>query len=94
MLKKLLREWLFADHGYVNNVRSTPELVRCTTDEELHTEDATHLYIFPATGGKVIEFRKYDRMKDKSHISRYIIKDGDDFADKLSKIITMENLKY
>lgn len=88
MIKRLIRNWLFEEQTIASC--KSPNV----SSESLVEHDATHLYIFPAIGGKIIEFRRYDHVKDKQHTSRYIIKDDDEFSDKLSKIITMENLKY
>lgn len=88
-IKNILRSWLLDE-------RPSPEVhgtLRCTSDYNLHDQGSTNVIIFPAIGGQVIEFRRYDHQKDKSYVSRYIIKDDDDFGNRMSNIITLENLK-
>lgn len=49
--------------------------------------------IFDAVGGKIVEFKQYDRHNDKTHSTTYIIRKGDDFGEAISKIANMEMMK-
>lgn len=53
-----------------------------------------NLTVYKADGGTVIEFRHYDPVKDRSMNSLHVITDNDDFAERLSEIITMELMKH
>lgn len=46
-----------------------------------------------ANGGMVIETRLYDRVKDRTHSSLYVIHDSQDLGEELSKIITISGLR-
>ena len=60
---------------------------------ELASNCAYNIAVFNAIGGKVVEFRRYDRSTDRSDHQVYVISDQADFGERLSKIITMESLK-
>jgi len=95
MIKKAILKWLrknldSLDYGMACEPKGP--VVRDST-ESMTDKDVTHLYIFPATGGKILEFRKYDHKTDKLHVSRYIIKSEDELVEKISRIMTMENLQ-
>ena len=48
--------------------------------------------IFPATGGKVIQFQTYDSRTDRTNTSLYVVTDQEDLAEELALIITRESL--
>ena len=52
-----------------------------------------NLNIYYATGGVVIKSYKYDNKTDRSHNSLYIIREDQELAHELSRIITVESLK-
>lgn len=56
-------------------------------------ERAIQFTVYNANGGRVIETRRYDRMKDRSTTGLYIITSEQDFGKEVDKIITMESLK-
>lgn len=49
--------------------------------------------VYSAVGGKVVEFRQYDRKGDRSFHQTYIITNDQDFGERISKIATMEIIK-
>jgi len=49
--------------------------------------------VYNAIGGKVVEFSRYDRMKDRHFHDIYIIGKDEDFGEKISKIAMLEVLK-
>ena len=56
--------------------------------------DATLTFtVYNAIGGKVVEFRRYDRKNDRSDHSVYVIGKEEDFGEKIAKIATLETLK-
>ena len=56
-------------------------------------ERAIQFTVYNATGGRVVETRRYDRHKDRSQTGLYIITSDQDFGKEIDKIITMETLK-
>lgn len=50
------------------------------------------LLVYQANGGTIVETRTYDRQKDKSKNSLYIIRDDQNLGEEISKIITYTHL--
>jgi hypothetical protein len=46
----------------------------------------------PARGGTVIQVQKYDRRKDESNTTTYVIPEGEDIAQEVGRIVSMELL--
>jgi len=88
-VKRKLRRWLLND-----DVAETSQLV-ATRDRELvsEAEPILNFRVFSAVGGKIVEFRRYDRQRDRSDTQTYIITNDQDFGERIAKIATMESLK-
>jgi hypothetical protein len=56
-------------------------------------EPILNFKVFSAVGGKVVEFRRYDRKSDRNDSTTYIITNDQDFGERIAKIATMEQLK-
>ena len=61
--------------------------------DEFGSAKNLNLNIYYATGGVVIKSYKYDNKTDRSHNSLYIIREDQDLATELSRIVTVESLK-
>jgi hypothetical protein len=48
--------------------------------------------VYNANGGKIVEFRQYDRVNDRSNNKLYIISEDQDFGDAIKKIAMMHLL--
>ena len=91
--KRKLRKWVNEVRDYDDNEKST---VACSRDTEATVCDADpvlNFRVFSAVGGRVVEFRTYDRVKDRTNTTTYIIHKDDDFGDKIAKIATLESMK-
>lgn len=101
-LKRKLRNWL----EYNENEKFDPRvrrgriessgLVVCDTDVEstsIDSDPVLNFKVYSAVGGKIVEFRHYDRQKDRNHYQTYIITNEQDFGERIAKIATMESLK-
>lgn len=94
-IKRKLIKWLKEEDepvkmsgsiGYANQVVSK--------EGGMLNSDATlNFTVYNAIGGKVVEFRRYDRRSDRSSTSVYIIGKDEDFGEKISKISTLEVMK-
>lgn len=90
-LKRKLAQW-------VNDYNNTPKLSRegnqlVSCEESPGGDPILNFKVYSAVGGKVVEFRHYDRKSDRSHSQTYIITNDQDFGERISKIATMEILK-
>jgi hypothetical protein len=46
-----------------------------------------------ANGGVIVQLRQYDRKTDRSNLSTHIITDGEDVADRIGQIVSLEMLR-
>lgn len=88
-IKRKLRDWILEeDHAGVPQKLIASREVDCVEGEPV-----LNFKVYSAVGGKVVEFRHYDRQKDRSFNQTYIITNDQDFGDRIAKIATMESLK-
>ena len=93
--KKLVANWAQQGNNYAevetmkgsNRLVSRDEITACSDDPVLNFK------VYSAIGGKVVEFRRYDRQRDRNETTTYIITNDQDFGERISKIATMENIK-
>ena len=52
--------------------------------------DGMNIKIWGATGGHIVEFRKWDHHKDRNDNRMYIISADQNFSESLTKIISLE----
>jgi hypothetical protein len=83
-----------------NALRNYDESEFSITSENLFVNDDNRIKsngldftLYNAHGGWVLEYRSYDRKTDTQNNQIYIIKDGDDYGNQISKILTIELLR-
>jgi hypothetical protein len=89
-IKRKLRNWILNDGPDVS------EKQMCISSREsdcVEGDPVLNFKVFNAVGGRVVEFRTYDRQKDRNFTQTYIITNEQDFGDRIAKIATMESLK-
>jgi hypothetical protein len=59
----------------------------------IDSDPILHFKVFNAVGGKIVEFRRYDRKTDRSDCQVYIIGKDEDFGEKIAKISTLEVMR-
>jgi hypothetical protein len=59
----------------------------------LDSEPTLQFTVYSAIGGKVVEFKTYDKNQDRRHHQVYVIGRDEDFGEKIAKIATLEALK-
>ena len=84
--KQKLRNWLMD-----TNESDSPEIA--TDSSPSFDTDPLRINVYKASGGFVVETRKYDRRKDEHNTSMNIITDDKDLGEELGKIVTMETLR-
>lgn len=89
-LKRKLAKWV---NEYNKEPKPSRELVLSADSESVGSEPILNFKVFPAVGGRVVEFRYYDRKIDRSHTTTYIITNDQDFGERISKIATLEVMK-
>ena len=89
-MKSWLRKkmWNFLQSGGPEVAVNTITLA----DNRLNS-DGMNITVYGATGGHVVEFRRYDRIKDRSDNKMYVIPSGEEFSKEFSKIVSMEMMR-
>jgi hypothetical protein len=81
----------------VLNFLNSPELYNklsiVPTDVEKLYSEGLSVRVYSATGGTVVEFRRYDNHKDKQHNKLYVISSEQNFSEQFSKIVSMEMIR-
>jgi hypothetical protein len=63
------------------------------SSRDVNSDPTLQFKVYNAIGGKVVEFSRYDRQKDRHFHDIYIIGKDEDFGEKISKIAMLEVLK-
>ena len=74
-----------------NKIINTHSLVKAGIKWTEHN-NGLHFTVYNATGGKIIQIQSYDKARDKTTSSLYIINDKEDLGEELALIITKESL--
>jgi hypothetical protein len=91
-LKRKLRNWIL-DDSPDEPMLSNKVMAARDVESVADSDPILNFRVFSAIGGRVVEFRQYDRQKDRSHTTTYIITNEQDFGERISKIATMESMK-
>ena len=77
-----------------DEVYPTPSgLLAAAHPDGLDWGDGLNIRVKRVNGGFIINFRKYDRVKDWTQENIHIITDEMDFNQELGKLITMESMR-
>lgn len=97
-LKRKLFDWVTQGEELQDEINKNnwmTESVGIKGYEDCHTPDVDptmNFKVYNANGGKIVEFRQYDRVKDQSQNKLYIISEDEDFGDAIKKIAMMHLL--
>ena len=88
-LKQKFKDWLFDDRPEQanNDICIDEDSIQLSRDRSLKFE------VHSASGGRVVQTRRYDSQKDRHFENLYIITNDQEFCREIDKIITMEFLK-
>jgi hypothetical protein len=96
MVTKWVREEQDRPEEYAINQAVPRGMAKQSTmgGHSLDSDASMSFTVYNAIGGKVIEFRRYDRQRDRSDHQVYVIGQDQDFGERIAKIATMESLKH
>lgn len=49
--------------------------------------------VMPATGGTIVQIKHYDRKQDRSNTITHVIPDGENIAERVGQIVSLELLR-
>ena len=84
------RAWEDSKSGSYDNV-SYDSVVK--SDSSVDSEPQLNFKIYGATGGHVMEFRRYDKKTDRYDNQLYVISTDDDMGERVARIVNMEMMK-
>lgn len=86
-LQRKLRHWLQEQDSYP--IDQPMVTIGC------HSVDVEGLSfnVMPATGGTIVQIRHYDRKTDRNNNITHVIPDGEDIAERIGQIVSMELLR-
>ncbi len=88
-LKKLVIKWVRDDW---NGVNAAVKVSGSTSDVGLSDSDLT-FKIYSATGGHVMDFRRYDKRTERYESQLYVIPKEEDMGERVARIVNLEMLK-
>jgi hypothetical protein len=88
-VKRTIRRWLEED-GSERGVYATAVK---SIDSEIDSSEGYTLKVYPARGGRVIQYYKYDRQKDRANTSLYVISDTEDLGEAVKNIVVEQALQ-
>ena len=98
--KRIIVNWVREDwdnaRDQADDCWPSPKLgrgVNTVSTRDVGSDPTLQFKIYNAIGGKVVEFTRYDRQKDRAFHDIYIIGRDEDFGDKIAKIAMLETLK-
>lgn len=89
--RRWLRNWLTNFDQDVPEKAGRTLSVRESDDPD--NEKSLQFRVWFANGGRVVQTNRYDRQKDRSITSMYVITNDSDFGREIDKIVSMESLR-
>lgn len=91
-LRQRLRNWLLASPEDEQEI----DYVQISTDDDedfrIDHESAIHFSVVPAAGGKIVQIRYYDKVKDRNLTKLHIITPDEKLEEALAHIFQIEVL--
>jgi hypothetical protein len=75
------------------NMPANPVRLMHVDEPGINSIDGLSIRLYGATGGQIVEFRKYDKNKDRTDVRLYVINAEQNFSEELSKIVSLEMLR-
>ena len=98
-IKRMIVKWVREDWDKASQEQDclvSPKLSRgmnSVSTRDVNSDPTLQFKVYNAIGGKVVEFSRYDRQKDRHFHDIYIISKDEDFGSKIAKIAMLEVLK-
>lgn len=87
-LKNIVTRWVRDDWNTVGTVKASPSR---SIDEIRDPELSFKVYC--ATGGYIMDFRRYNRKNDSYDGQLYVITKEEDIGERVARIVNLEMLK-
>ena len=84
-LKQRFRNWL--------NDTDDEDVPQLTVSEDKLSSEGMRMHVYKASGGFVVETRKYDHKSDRHSTTLHVITEDEDLGERMGKIVMMEALR-
>lgn len=97
-LKRKIRDWV-EDANYsdedcdCNRPSIEQKIVDIESNNVPEDCDSYTLRVWKATGGRCIQYKKYDRYNDKLHTELYVVSDDNDLGEAVTNIVIQQALQ-
>jgi hypothetical protein len=94
--KRQVIKWVREDWDNEHQkIQSHASAVICESDvyPTSNADPVLNFRVFSAVGGRVVEFRRYDRKTDRSDTTTYVVNSDEDFGESVARIANMEMFK-
>jgi hypothetical protein len=96
--KRMVVKWVREDWDKARLERDqdiciSPKHSISASTRDVNSDPTLQFKVYNAIGGKVVEFSRYDRQRDRHFHDIYIISKDEDFGQKIAKIAMLEVLK-
>jgi hypothetical protein len=92
-LKKLIVKWVNDARDEERDVAVVQAVGRKGASVDDIDADCYTLRVYPARGGRVVQYHKYDRQNDRTRTSLYVISDNEDLGDAVKNIVVEQALQ-
>jgi hypothetical protein len=92
-LRNKMHNFIFPQDEAPQTNKVSRKGIGISVDESIDNERALRFNVYNASGGRVVETNRYDRVKDRHIRGLYVITSDMDFGHEIDKIMTMEALK-
>lgn len=94
-LKRKLRNWIddaYDEDEYRTDKGASIGIRRDICEDHSRPEDVENytLTVWRATGGRCIQYKRYDRHTDKLHTELYVISDEEDLGSAVKNIVIQQ----
>ena len=87
-IKRKIIQWVREDYYNSQPVAATPSVGANAVEI-----DGLSFNIMTATGGTVVQVRYYDRKADRTGYHTHVTPDGENIAERIGQIVSMELLR-
>jgi hypothetical protein len=91
--KRKIIQWVREDWEKENKKYQDVGIVARSETNSPETDPVLTFRLYSANNGQILEFRSYDRVKDRSFSSTYIVNKDSDIGEYVSKCLSLEMLK-
>ena len=99
-LKRKIRDWIddadYEDSDYNVKAKGSIRLSESVyVDDDNLPEDTDNytLRVWKATGGRCIQYRRYDRKADRYQTELYVVSDNEDLGEAVTNIVIHQSLQ-